>query len=53
MSDQSNEQVHEELPPSRPFNPREHLIQLKSREGSKDYLPVQWRLVWFLAPFQR
>jgi hypothetical protein len=30
-----------------PFNPREHLIQLKSREGSKDYLPVNWRLVWF------
>lgn len=28
------------------FNPREHLLQLKSREGSKDYLPVQWRLVW-------
>jgi hypothetical protein len=47
MSDQSNEQVHEEQLPSRTFNPREHLIQLKSREGSKDYLPVQWRLVWF------
>jgi len=31
----------------RSFNPREHLLQLKSREGSKDYLPVQWRLVWF------
>lgn len=29
------------------FNPNEHLIQLKSREGVKDYLPVQWRLVWF------
>lgn len=29
------------------FNPTEHLIQLKSRAGSKDYLPVQWRLVWF------
>lgn len=29
------------------FNPREHLLQLKSREGSKDYLPVAWRLVWF------
>ncbi len=29
------------------FNPSEHLIQLKSRDGSKDYLPVQWRLVWF------
>lgn len=28
------------------FNPSEHLMQLKSREGSKDYLPVQWRLVW-------
>jgi hypothetical protein len=29
------------------FNPSEHLMLLKSREGSKDYLPVQWRLVWF------
>jgi hypothetical protein len=29
------------------FNPNEHLIQLKSRSGSADYLPVQWRLVWF------
>lgn len=25
------------------FNPNEHLINLKG----KDYLPVQWRLVWF------
>jgi hypothetical protein len=40
MIEQTNEQV-------KVFNPREHLIQLKSREGSKDYLPVQWRLVWF------
>jgi hypothetical protein len=30
-----------------PFNPNEHLMQLKSKEGPKDYLPVQWRLVWF------
>ena len=29
------------------FTPGDHLMQLKSREGSKDYLPVQWRLVWF------
>src|SRR5450755_851847 len=29
------------------FNPNEHVMQLKSKEGSKDYLPVQWRLVWF------
>lgn len=35
------------------FNPNDHVMQLKSREGAKDYLPVQWRLVWFLAPFQR
>jgi hypothetical protein len=37
----------EENQNQRSFNPREHLLQLKSREGSKDYLPVQWRLVWF------
>lgn len=29
------------------FNPREHLMQIKSSQGPKDYLPVQWRLVWF------
>src|SRR5690242_21770939 len=29
------------------FNPNEHLVQLKSKAGSQDYLPVQWRLVWF------
>lgn len=30
----------------RPFNASEHVMQLKSKEGPKDYLPVQWRLVW-------
>src|SRR5260221_564714 len=29
------------------FNPNEHLIQIPSKDGKKDYLPVQWRLVWF------
>lgn len=30
------------------FKPAAHLLHLKSRDGSKkDYLPVQWRLVWF------
>jgi hypothetical protein len=29
------------------FNPNEHIIQLKSKQGSQDYLPVAWRLVWF------
>lgn len=29
------------------FNAKDHLIQLKSKNGSSDYLPVQWRLVWF------
>ncbi len=30
-----------------PFNPREHLMNIKSKQGSSEYLPVQWRLVWF------
>jgi len=29
------------------FNPREHLITIKNRQGAAEYLPVQWRLVWF------
>lgn len=29
------------------FKPSEHLIQIKSKQGEQDYLPVQWRLVWF------
>jgi hypothetical protein len=36
----SKEQIHT-------FNPREHLIELKSKQGAQEYLPVQWRLVWF------
>lgn len=51
MSDQSNGQVREEQAhggqTTRNFNPNEHLVQLKSKAGSQDYLPVQWRLVWF------
>lgn len=43
----SKEQGREEQPRTRTFNPNDHVIQLKSRDGSKDYLPVQWRLVWF------
>ncbi len=29
------------------FNPREHLITIKNKQGASEYLPVQWRLVWF------
>jgi hypothetical protein len=29
------------------FNPAEHLISIRNRQGSSEYLPVQWRLVWF------
>jgi hypothetical protein len=29
------------------FNSREHLITIKNRQGAAEYLPVQWRLVWF------
>ena len=31
----------------RPFNPSDHLMQLPSKNGPQDYLPVQWRLVWY------
>ncbi len=41
MSDQMNRQEREEQR-TRAFNPNEHVMQLKSRDGSKDYLPVQW-----------
>ena len=46
MSEQNNGQSREEQR-SRTFNPNEHIMQLKSKQGSQDYLPVQWRLVWF------
>lgn len=29
------------------FNPNDHITQIKTNQGPKDYLPVQWRLVWF------
>jgi len=29
------------------FDPKQHLMQLKNKNSSSDYLPVQWRLVWF------
>ncbi len=47
MNDQSNEQGREEQKRTRTFNPNDHVMQLKSKQGSQDYLPVQWRLVWF------
>jgi hypothetical protein len=51
MSNQTKGQVQEEQPSSRVFNPNEHLIQIRSGQTSKDYLPVQWRLVWFRSAF--
>ncbi len=29
------------------FNPNKHVIEIKTKNGLADYLPVQWRLVWF------
>jgi hypothetical protein len=46
MSDQMNGNVSEEQR-TRTFNPNDHVIQIKNRGGMADYLPVQWRLVWF------
>ena len=52
MSDQQNSNGHGKLPQSTsPFNPNEHLIQIKGRNGVSDYLPVQWRLVWFRSAY--
>lgn len=46
MSEQYNSNGRDEQR-TRTFNPQDHLMQLRSKDGSKDYLPVQWRLVWF------
>jgi len=47
MNAQQNEIGGNERSDSRPFKPNEHLMQIKNRNGYADYLPVQWRLVWF------
>ncbi len=47
MSDQQNSNGYGKPQQSAsPFNPNDHLIQIKGRNGFSDYLPVQWRLVW-------
>ena len=46
MKGQNNDNSREEQI-TRTFNPNDHLLQIKNRNGSADYLPVQWRLVWF------
>ena len=33
--------------PIRRFNPNDHIMQIPNKGGKSDYLPVQWRLVWF------
>ncbi|MBV8822999.1 MAG: hypothetical protein JO123_09440 [Ktedonobacteraceae bacterium] len=47
MSEQSTIQEREEQQRTRAFNPNDHVMQLKNQEHIRDYLPVQWRLVWF------
>lgn len=52
MSEQPKSQSHvEQIQHTRPFNPQEHLIQIKGHNGLSDYLPVQWRLVWFRSVY--
>lgn len=46
MKGQNNDNGREEQI-TRTFNPNDHVMQIKNRNGSADYLPVQWRLVWF------
>jgi hypothetical protein len=33
--------------PEKVFRPEDHIMTIKSSQGNKAYLPVQWRLVWF------
>src|SRR5690242_7109282 len=50
LQEKAKEQASVEVPThtARPFNPNEHTIQIKNKKGDPgDYLPVQWRLVWF------
>lgn len=44
-NDEQHQQEHIQNPYV--FNPNDHLMSIKSRNGSADYLPVAWRLVWF------
>ncbi|HEY0755013.1 MAG TPA: hypothetical protein VGD98_13730 [Ktedonobacteraceae bacterium] len=50
MSDQNNSHGKPQQSAS-PFNPNDHLIQIKGRNGFSDYLPVQWRLVWLRSVY--
>ena len=47
MTQSANDHDPREEQRTRSFNPNEHILKLKSKDGPKDYLPVQWRLVWF------
>ena len=31
-------------PATKTYNPREHLIKIRTKEGLKDYYPANWRL---------
>ena len=42
MSEQQLEYGSNQRGEARPFNPKEHLMQIKNRGGAADYLPVQW-----------
>src|SRR5947209_13417889 len=46
MSEQMNQNGRDEQR-SRTFNPNDHVMQIKNKGGAADYLPVQWRVVWF------
>jgi hypothetical protein len=46
MSDKQGQKTLEEQTQTG-FNPSDHLMEIKSGKGKNDYLPVQWRLVWF------
>ncbi|TMC21946.1 MAG: hypothetical protein E6J34_08105 [Chloroflexi bacterium] len=50
MSMQSNGQSRDVQRPHT-FNPNDYVVHLKNKAGTSEYLPVQWRLVWFRERF--
>ena len=34
-------------PNQKPYNPHDHLIKIKTKEGLKDYYPANWRIYEF------
>jgi len=47
----SNQQSNGHIPatsaPRKAFNPNRHIVQIKTKDGPKPYLPIEYRITWF------